>query len=69
MGGLSYESSFTVDDMVNGNGFGAGDGTGNGWMKIPKVLILDFADWSLSKDPDGVAWSYDPETKLFIAIA
>jgi len=29
----------------------------------------DFADWSLSKDPDGVAWSYDPETKLFIAIA
>lgn len=29
----------------------------------------DFADWSLSKDPDGVAWSYDPETKLFMAIA
>jgi hypothetical protein len=29
----------------------------------------DFTDWSLSKDPDGVAWSYDPETKLFIASA
>ena len=29
----------------------------------------DFADWSLSKDPDGVAWSYDPDTKLFMAIA
>ena len=29
----------------------------------------DFADWSLSKDPDGVSWSYDPDTKLFMAIA
>ena len=28
-----------------------------------------FADWSLSKDPDGVSWSYDPDTKLFMAIA
>ena len=29
----------------------------------------DFADWSLSKDPDGVAWSYDPDSKMFTAIA
>lgn len=28
----------------------------------------DFTEWSLSKDPEGVAWSYDPDTKLFIAI-
>lgn len=29
----------------------------------------DFANWSLSKDPDGLAWSYNPDTKLFVAIA
>jgi hypothetical protein len=29
----------------------------------------DFADWSLSKDPDGVAWSYDPDSKMFTSIA
>ncbi len=29
----------------------------------------DFTEWSLSKDPEGVAWSYDPDTKLFMAIA
>jgi len=29
----------------------------------------DFADWSLSKDPDGVAWSYDPDSRMFTAIA
>lgn len=28
----------------------------------------DFTEWSLSKDPEGVAWSYDPDTKLFMAI-
>jgi hypothetical protein len=29
----------------------------------------DFSEWSLSKDPDGLAWSYDADTKLFIAIS
>ncbi len=29
----------------------------------------DFANWTLSKDPDGLAWSYNPDTKLFVAIA
>jgi hypothetical protein len=26
----------------------------------------DFPQWSQSKDPDGIAWKYDPETKLFV---
>jgi len=25
----------------------------------------DFEDWTRTKDPEGWAWSYDPETKLF----
>ncbi|AIE74443.1 MULTISPECIES: hypothetical protein [unclassified Synechocystis] len=28
----------------------------------------NFADWSQTRDPDGLAWSYDPESKLFITI-
>ena len=26
----------------------------------------DFAEWSQSRDPDGIAWKYSPETKMFI---
>jgi hypothetical protein len=28
----------------------------------------DFADWTRSKDPEGVAWKYIPETSVFVAI-
>lgn len=28
----------------------------------------DFADWSRSKDPEGVAWQFDEENSLFVAI-
>ncbi|MBD2652130.1 hypothetical protein H6G45_01215 [Synechocystis sp. FACHB-383] len=28
----------------------------------------NFADWSQTRDPDGLAWSYDPESKLFITV-
>ena len=28
----------------------------------------DFEEWSQSKDPEGIAWKYDPETKLFVAV-
>jgi hypothetical protein len=28
----------------------------------------NFADWSQTRDPDGLAWSYDPESKLFVTI-
>ncbi len=28
----------------------------------------DFAQWSQSKDPDGVAWEYSPETKEFLPV-
>jgi hypothetical protein len=28
----------------------------------------DFADWTRSKDPEGVAWKYIPETSIFVAI-
>lgn len=28
----------------------------------------DFPEWSQSKDPEGVAWKYIPETKMFIAL-
>lgn len=28
----------------------------------------DFEEWSQSKDPEGVAWQYEPETKLYIAV-
>ncbi|MEM8830928.1 MAG: hypothetical protein AAGE96_16445 [Cyanobacteria bacterium P01_G01_bin.19] len=27
----------------------------------------DFEEWSQSKDPEGIAWRYEEETKLFIA--
>lgn len=27
----------------------------------------NFAEWTQSKDPDGLAWAYDPDSKLFIA--
>jgi hypothetical protein len=26
----------------------------------------DFAEWSRSKDPDGIAWKYLPQTKMFV---
>ncbi|MBE9044391.1 hypothetical protein IQ255_08235 [Pleurocapsales cyanobacterium LEGE 10410] len=28
----------------------------------------DFEEWSQSKDPEGIAWRYESETKLFIAV-
>ena len=28
----------------------------------------DFEEWSQSKDPEGVAWKYEPATRLFIAV-
>ena len=28
----------------------------------------DFEEWSQSKDPEGIAWRYDEESKLFIAV-
>lgn len=28
----------------------------------------DFAQWSQSKDPEGVAWEYSPETKEFLPV-
>lgn len=28
----------------------------------------DFEEWSQSKDPEGVAWRYEPDTKLFVAV-
>lgn len=28
----------------------------------------DFEEWSQSKDPEGIAWRYDPDTKLFVAV-
>jgi len=27
----------------------------------------DFPLWSMSKDPEGIAWKYDPESKLYVA--
>ena len=27
----------------------------------------DFPLWSMSKDPEGIAWRYDPDTKLYVA--
>jgi len=27
----------------------------------------DFPLWSMSKDPEGIAWKYDPDTKLYLA--
>ena len=27
----------------------------------------DFPLWSMSKDPEGIAWKYDPDTKLYVA--
>jgi hypothetical protein len=28
----------------------------------------DFEEWSQSKDPEGIAWRYETETKMFVAI-
>ena len=28
----------------------------------------DFEEWSQSKDPEGIAWKYEPDTKLFVAV-
>ena len=28
----------------------------------------DFEEWSQSKDPEGIAWRYNPVTKLFVAV-
>ena len=28
----------------------------------------DFAEWSQSKDPEGIAWKYEPDTKLFVPV-
>ncbi|MEL6928220.1 MAG: hypothetical protein AAFO95_06275 [Cyanobacteria bacterium J06600_6] len=27
----------------------------------------DFPIWSMSKDPEGIAWKYNPDTKLYVA--
>ena len=28
----------------------------------------DFEEWSQSKDPEGIAWKYESDTKLFVAV-
>ena len=28
----------------------------------------DFEEWSQSKDPEGIAWRYEPDSKLFVAV-
>jgi hypothetical protein len=28
----------------------------------------DFTEWSQSRDPEGIAWAYSPETKEFLAV-
>lgn len=28
----------------------------------------DFEEWSQSKDPEGIAWKYESETKLYVAV-
>jgi hypothetical protein len=28
----------------------------------------DFAEWTQSKDPDGIAWKYIPKTKMFVPV-
>jgi hypothetical protein len=28
----------------------------------------DFEEWSRSKDPEGVAWKYEPDTKMYVAV-
>ena len=28
----------------------------------------DFPEWSQSKDPEGIAWKYEPETKLYVKV-
>jgi hypothetical protein len=28
----------------------------------------DFPEWSQSRDPEGIAWEYNPETKEFVAV-
>ncbi|MBE9171501.1 hypothetical protein IQ238_29810 [Pleurocapsales cyanobacterium LEGE 06147] len=28
----------------------------------------DFPEWSKSKDPEGIAWKYEPETKMFVPV-
>ena len=28
-------------------------------------LKLDFLEWSRERDPDGIGWRFDPESKLF----
>ena len=28
----------------------------------------DFSEWSQSRDPDGIAWQYVPETKMFVPL-
>jgi hypothetical protein len=28
----------------------------------------DFEEWSQSKDPEGVAWKYEPDTKMYVAV-
>ncbi|MGL5078937.1 MAG: hypothetical protein ACRDBG_24325 [Waterburya sp.] len=28
----------------------------------------DFEEWSQSKDPEGIAWRYESETKMFVAV-
>lgn len=29
----------------------------------------DFSEWTKSRDPEGIAWAYDPDTRLFSPIA
>lgn len=28
----------------------------------------DFSEWSQSKDPEGIAWKYEPKTKMFVPV-
>ena len=33
-----------------------------------RKLEPDFPQWSQSRDPEGIAWKYLPETKMFVAV-
>lgn len=54
MNGYSLSNRFGLNQQVVGN-------SKNKWKDRPEK----FAEWSKQKDPDGIAWQYDPVDKLY----
>lgn len=65
--GLQEAIASVPDESLNQRALGARFGINPGTIqkKREKLDVAAFGEWSKSKDPDAIAWRYDPQKKAY----